>query len=295
MTTLLLDLNNFAHRARAGFTNDGSAFLFKFVRNLRALVAEIQPTSLVFVKEGSPEHRYELYPEYKGNRRVKKDDPDVEKKWKELMELKEQVDEAVQFCLKNLEVTVIKHPQCEADDLIANVARALAKEGKDVVVASNDQDFVQLLGDGYPQIRVYDTGKKAYTPTPLEPAEHGSFALNTKQLITLKALQGDKSDNVPGVPGFGPKKAMKAATDPDFDPVTALSPESLAVFERNVKLVTFLELDQYAWRKVQADRGKYDPAALMVDFAMLGMESLLEEKAYNRICETFGSLKRAEL
>jgi len=282
MTVMLLDLNNFAHRCRAGFTNDGSAFLFKFVRNLRALVAEINPTSLVFVKEGSPEHRYELYPEYKGNRRVKKDDPEAEKKWVELMALKEQVDEAVNFCLKNLEVTVLKHPKCEADDLIANVARALAKEGKDVVVASNDKDFTQLLGES-PHIRVYDIGAKDYMPQP------------TVNVRVYKALIGDKSDNVPGVPGFGPKKAEKAASDPNFDPVTALSPESLTIYERNLKLITFLELDQDSWRKVQADRGRWDPAALMIDFCMLGMESLAEEKAYNRMCETFGSLSQAAL
>lgn len=281
MSVLLLDLQNFAHRCRAGFTNEGSAFLFKFVRNLRALVAEIKPTSLVFVKEGSPEHRYELFPEYKGNRRVKQDDPEVEKKWKEIMELKEQVDEAVSFCLKNLEVTVLKHPKCEADDLIANIARALSKEGKDVVVASNDKDFAQLAGE--PHVRVYDTGKKEYREKP---------AYN---VLVYKALVGDKSDNIPGVPGFGPKKAEKAAADPNFDPAQALSGESLAIYERNVKLVTFLELDQDSWRKVQADRGKFDPAGLMIDFCMLGMESLAEEKTYNRMCETFGSLQRVAL
>ena len=286
MSTLLLDLNNFGHRCRAGFTNDGSAFLFKFVRNLRALVAEINPTSLVFVKEGSPEHRYEIFPEYKGNRRVKKDDPEVEKKWKEIMELKEQLDEAVQFCLKNLEVTVLKHPKCEADDLIANIAHALAKEGKDVVVASNDQDFKQLLTtDEFGKIRVYDLGKKEYMTKP----EHDA--------LVYKAIVGDKSDNIPGIPGYGPKKALKltqAIADGSFD-LEHLGQEHYDVYQRNLKLIKFLELDQDQWRRVQADRGKWDPAALMIDFCMLGMESLAEEKAYNRMCDTFGSLQRAVL
>jgi 5'-3' exonuclease len=284
MTILLLDLNNFAHRARAGFTNDGSAFLFKFIRNLRALVAEIAPTSLVFVKEGSPEHRYAIYPEYKGNRRVKVDDPEAQKKFTEIMALKEQVDEAVSFCLKNLEVTVVKHPKCEADDLIANMAKALAKEGKDVVVASNDKDFAMLLAqDDTGRVKVYDTGSKSYREKP------------THNALVYKALTGDKSDNIPGVPGFGPKKADKAASDPAFDPARALSAESLEVYERNVKLVSFLELNQDDWRKVQADRGKFDPAGLIIDFAMLGMESLTEEKTFQKICDTFGALEEAKL
>jgi 5'-3' exonuclease len=286
MTTMLLDLNNFAHRCRAGFTNDGSAFLFKFVRNLRALVAEIGPSSLVFVKEGSPEHRYELFPEYKGHRRVKKDDPEVEKKWKDIMELKEQVDEAVNFCLKNLEVTVIKHAKCEADDLIANVARALAKEGKPCVVASNDKDFAQLLfEDQTGLIKVFDTGTKEYVAKPEQDP------------LVLKAIQGDKSDNIPGIPGYGPKKAAKLAAaikDGTFD-LEHLGQEHYEVYQRNHKLVKFFELDQDAWRRVEAARGKYDPAGLMIDFCMLGMESLTEKKTYDRICETFGSLKQAVL
>jgi 5'-3' exonuclease len=284
MTILLLDLNNFAHRARAGFTNDGSAFLFKFVRNLRALIAVIEPKSLVFVKEGSPEHRYEIFPEYKGNRRVKVDDPEAQKKFVDIMELKEQVDEAVEFCLKNLEVTVVKHPKCEADDLIANMAKALAKEGKACVVASNDKDFIQLLAtDETGLVKVYDTGSKSYHEKPAYNA------------LVYKALTGDKSDNIPGVPGFGPKKAEKAASDPAFDPAQALSPESLTLYERNVKLVSFLELNQDDWRRVQADRGKWDPAALMIDFCMLGMESLCEQATFEKMCDTFGSLEKAAL
>jgi len=289
MTVLLLDLANFAHRCRAGFTNEGNAFTFKFLRNLRALVAEIKPTSLVFVKEGSPVHRYEIFPDYKGNRKVKVDDPEAEKKWTELMALQEQVTEAVAFCTKNLEVTVLKHPMIEADDLIANVARSLAKDGKDCVIASNDKDFQQLLGES-PHIRLYDTGKKEYVTTP------------GYNVLVYKALLGDKSDNVPGVPGFGPKKAIAAATkfgSLEFDLTQLLSPDSLSVYERNLKLLAFYSLDaaqvQNGWRKVQVDRGHFDPAAVMIDFHMLNMASMAEEKTYARFCETFGSLKAAVL
>lgn len=286
MTVLLLDLNNFAHRCRAGFTNEGAAFSFKFIRNLRALVEAIGPTSLVMVKEGSPEHRYALYPEYKGNRRVKADDPKAQEKAMEIMALKEQVDEALKFCVKNLEVTVLKHPKCEADDLIANIARALAKEGKASVVASNDKDFAQLLfSDDTGLIKVYDTGSKSYVEKPaIDP-------------LVLKAIVGDKSDNIPGIPGYGPKKAAKLAAaiaDGSFD-VQHLGQEHYEVYDRNLKLVKFLDLAQDDWRKVQAERGHFDPAAIMIDFHMLGMESLAEPKAYAKICETFGSLQEAKL
>ncbi len=286
MTVLLLDNANFGHRCRAGMTNEGNTFTYKYLRSLRALVAELKPTSLVLVKEGSPEHRYELFPEYKGNRRVKADDPEAEKKFAELMTLQEQLTDAVNFCVKNLEVTVLKHPCLEADDLIANVARSLAKNGKDCVIASNDKDFQQLLSAD-PHIRLYDLGKKEYVTAP------------GYNVLIYKALLGDKSDNVPGVPGFGPKKAEKAALDPLFDPATMLSPDSLNTYERNLKLLEFRILDAVpihkGWRAIQIDRGKFDPAACLIDFMMLDMPSMAETKAYDRFCETFGSLKAAVL
>ena len=289
MTVLLLDLQNFAYRCRMSFGKplpEGvkSNFTFQFLRNLRALVAEIKPTSLVLVKEGSPEHRYEIYPEYKGHRKVKADDPEAEKKFQDIMALKEQVDDALNFVTKNLEATVLKHPKCEADDLIANLARALAKENKGCVIASSDKDFTQLLRES-PHIRLYNFGTKDY----VAPPEY--------DVLVYKAIVGDKSDNIPGIPGYGPKKAMKlcaAIADGSFE-VEHLPQEQYEIFQRNLKLVKFYELDQAEWRRVQADRGHFDPAACMIDFLMLDMPSMAEEPAYSRFVDTFSTLKQAVL
>lgn len=283
MTIMLLDFQNFCHRTRAGFTNEGSAFLFKFIRNLRALVAELKPTSLVLVGEGSPTHRYEAYPDYKGHRRLKDDDKAFQEKYAELAEFKKAANGARDFCLKSLEVSFVSHAALEADDLIAGLALKLSGEGKQVVVASNDQDFRQLLGHGSPRIHVYDTGKKEYM-TPVTGPD--GRPLTAEQHVTLKALLGDKSDNVPPVPGFGPKKALKAAAAGDL----GLVGETQEAFERNVKLVRFLEVTPEMYRRVTLDRGRFDPAALLIDLQMFEMHSLLEPKAYDRLVETFGSL-----
>lgn len=289
MTVLLLDLANFAFRCRMSFGKplpEGakSNFTFQFLRNLRSLVDTLKPTSLVLVKEGSPAHRYEIYPEYKGHRKVKADDPEAEKKFAEIMTLKEQVDEAINFALKNLEVTVIKHPKCEADDLIANVARAFAKEGKNCIIASNDKDFTQLLRESE-HIRLYNYGIKEFVATP----DH--------DVLVYKAIVGDKSDNIPGIGGYGPKKALKlcaSIADGSFDPGN-LPQEQFEIYDRNLKLVKFYELSKDEWRKVQLDSGKFDPAACMIDFLMLDMPSLAEEPQYSRFVDTFGALKAASL
>jgi len=289
MTALLLDLQNFAFRCRMSFGKplpEGvkSNFTFQFLRNLRALVDNIKPTSLILVKEGSPEHRYEIYPEYKGQRKVKKDDPEAEKKWADIMALKEQVDDALKFVTKNLEATVLKHPKCEADDLIANIARALAKDGKECVIASSDKDFTQLLRES-DRIRLYSFNTKEFVAKP----DH--------DVLVYKAIVGDKSDNIPGIPGYGPKKAMKlvaAIADGSFD-VEHLPQEHYEVYQRNLKLVKFYELNQDEWRRVQADRGHFDPGACMIDFLMLDMPSLAQEPAYSRFVDTFATLKQAAL
>lgn len=281
--TLIVDFQNFAHRCKAGFSNEGTAFLFKFVRNLRALVAEHSPTSLVLVKEGSPAHRYELFKEYKGNRKIKEDDPKLEEKWKELMGFKEKTDEAIDFALKNLEVTVLRHPRLEADDVIANYARFLADKGEEVVVASNDKDFVQLLYRAPENIKVWDPGKKAFIVAPeYDP-------------VVYKALTGDKSDNIPGIQGFGPKKAAFSAADPDFARTYHDLGEFSDEFRRNYKLVEFAQMRDEDWYRVEAQRGKWDPAALMIDFHTFGFASLTKDKTLNSFYDTFGGMEPAKL
>jgi DNA polymerase-1 len=281
--TLILDLQNFAHRAKAGFSNDGTGFLFKFIRNLRALVAEHKPTSLVMVKEGSPKHRYELFPEYKQNRKVKEDDPKAQEKWSELMGFKEKVDEAIAFSLKNLEVTVLRHAKLEADDVIANYARFLSEKGEEVVVVSNDSDFAQLLWKGHESISVWNPGTKKFLSKP---------SVNP---VVVKALTGDKSDNIPGIPGYGPKKAEKAAAVYEVTALVVDDGEQALQFKRNLSLIEFAEMSEEDWYRVEMMRGKWDPAAIMIDFHTYGFSTLVKEKALQSYYDTFGEMVPAKL
>lgn len=292
--TLVIDLNNFCHRVLTGAkaiakrpasAPGGDPFLFVFVRSLRALVAEHEPTSMVLVKEGSPQHRYELFKEYKGNRRVKENDPKLQEKWDDLMALKGKIDDVVNFSLKDLEVTVLRHPRLEADDVIASYARFLATKDEDVVVVSNDGDFAQLLhGELTGRISVWDPGKKAFMPKP----EHDP--------VVFKALVGDKSDNIPGVPGYGPKKAARAATySSEIGDEQRRSFEDSDTYQRNVKLIEFARMDEDAWYRVDAMRGHWDPAALMIDFHAFGFTSLTQDKVLQTYYDTFGGMTPAKL
>lgn len=282
--TLVLDLNNFGHRCRAGFTDGKNAFIFKFVRNLRSLVEKHKPDSMVFVKEGSPKHRYEIYKEYKGHRKIKEDDPELQEKFSKLMEFKNELEEAVKFALKDLEVTVIRHAELEADDLIANYAHFLVEQGEEVVVVSNDKDFAQLVYQDE-RIKVWDPGKKDFVEKP----QHDP--------VMLKVLSGDKSDNIGGISGYGPKKAQllcQAIAEGKFS-ISDFSQEQRETYERNMKLVNFYKMTEQDWSRVESISGRWDAGALIVDFTYYEFGSLLKDSVLYKYYDTFGNMKRAKL
>jgi DNA polymerase I len=89
----------------------------------------------------------------------------------------------------------------EADDLIASYAKIVCEKGDEVVIVSSDKDLMQLLG---PCVSMLDPMKN----TPIGPAEvEAKFGVGPEKVIEVQALIGDSVDNVPGVPGIGPKGA----------------------------------------------------------------------------------------
>ena len=102
----------------------------------------------------------------------------------------------------------VEHPEFEADDVIASYVGAARKAGMTTVIVSSDKDLMQLVtlgeDDGGPPVVLYDTMKDVV----IGPAEvHKKFGVLPEKLGDLLALTGDSSDNVPGVPGIGPKTA----------------------------------------------------------------------------------------
>ena len=92
-------------------------------------------------------------------------------------------------------------PGFEADDVIATLASAAKEEGQPVVIVSGDKDLMQLVGEG---VTMWDPQKdKVYDPAAV--AE--KWGALPEKLLDLFALIGDVLDNIPGVPGFGPKTA----------------------------------------------------------------------------------------
>ena len=211
---LIVDGLNLYLRAFAvnGALNDNGVpvgGLTGFLRSLAYAIREVNPTRVIIVYDGAggSQRRRKIHPDYKSNRtpgkRITRWDA-----FKNATEEKEAMK--IQFSrlldyLDFLPVNVISIDRIEADDTIAYIAHTLMKE--DVTIMSSDQDFLQLVND---RITVWSpTKKKFYTPRMVMD----DYGVPAHNFLMYKILMGDKSDNIEGVKGLGPKKLPKIIPD----------------------------------------------------------------------------------
>ena len=169
--------------------------IFGFSNMLTKLLGELQPDKLVIAfDKGRTTFRTERYAEYKGTR-----DKTPE-------ELLAQIPLLHEFAAA-FGISFIEKERYEADDIIGTLAVKAAGAGHEVMVVTGDRDALQLVR---PNLKVLLTKKgiselKEYD----EAAFQEEYGFEPIKLIDLKGLMGDTSDNIPGVPGVGPKTASK--------------------------------------------------------------------------------------
>ncbi len=200
---LLIDGHSVAYRAFFALpvenfsttTGQHTNAVYGFTSMLINVLRDEQPTHLAVAFDVSRQtFRSEEYPDYKANRAASP------------AEFKGQVD-LIKEVLDALQIAHIEVDGFEADDVIATLARRATESGLKVLVCTGDRDTLQLVNDSvtvlYPRKGVSDLAR-------LTPA-----AVSEKYLVTpqrypeLAALVGETSDNLPGVPGVGPKTAAK--------------------------------------------------------------------------------------
>lgn len=166
--------------------------LFVVTRLLLRLLREEKPSYFLFLLDGKGKHfRHEKFPLYKANRDAT---PEA------LIQQLEPIERVVRHLGLNLEIS----HQCEADDCIASLAARFSKE-RPVVIVGADKDLRQCLG---PNIYMWDpSGREEKLLTAELFTEQ--TGLQPQQWPDVQALIGDTSDNIPGVPGIGPKTAEK--------------------------------------------------------------------------------------
>ncbi|WP_433752415.1 DNA polymerase I [Paenibacillus amylolyticus] len=198
---ILIDGNSIIYRAffaMPPLTNSKGLHtnaVYGFTTMLLRLLEEHKPTHvMVAFDAGKVTFRHEGYQEYKGGR--EKTPPELSEQFPLLKEL-----------LKGLGIAQFELAGFEADDIIGTLTKRADDAGRQVLVVSGDKDMLQLASEhvhigltrkGVTDIELYDPAqiKERYGLTPL-------------QIIDLKGLMGDASDNIPGIPGVGEKTALK--------------------------------------------------------------------------------------
>lgn len=201
MKLLVLDGNSILNRAFYGIklltTKDGhfTNAIYGFLTMLKKMWDETQPDAVAIAFDRKePTFRHLEYDGYKAQRKGMPE------------ELAEQLP-VLKELLELLGYPLVEQAGFEADDILGTLAKASREQGAECVIATGDRDSLQLVGDGVtvrlaatkfgqPQVTVYDAEKI-----------REEYGVEPPQMIEIKALQGDSSDNIPGVAGIGPKGA----------------------------------------------------------------------------------------
>jgi len=194
-TLFLIDGSSYIYRAyhairslttRSGFPTNA---VFGFANMLLKVLRDHDPTYAVTVLDSpEPTFRHEMYPGYKANRPPMPEDLAIQLP---------RIDDLISaFRLPSIRIQGL-----EADDIIATLAEQFKGRVDKVVIVSSDKDFMQLVGD---KILMLDTMKDQWVD---EDAVRAKFGVPPSQVTQVQALMGDSSDNIPGLPGVGPKTA----------------------------------------------------------------------------------------
>ncbi|HRW46485.1 MAG TPA: DNA polymerase I [Caldilinea sp.] len=280
---LLIDGHSQAYRAYFGMktplsTREGepTAAVYGFARKLLATLREVKPDYVAVAFDTGDTWRHAEFPEYKATRDAMPDD------------MRTQMTR-IEAMLRAFNIPILTYTNYEADDILGTLAHEAGGEGYDVLVMTGDRDMFQLV-DGQVKILYTSGGPNPVTSAYGLEQVPERYGLTPQQFIDFKALTGDSSDNIPGVPGVGEKTAIKflqqygtldelyAHVDEISGPKTRQSLiDAHEQVLRNRRLVTInTDLDIH----FDADKCRlrdYDQDALIALFNELEFRSLIKE------------------
>ncbi len=200
-TLVLIDGHSLAFRAFHALplnlaTPDGELTnaVYGFTSMLLNVLRDYQPEYVAVAFDVGKTFRHEMYEPYKGHRERMPD------------ELRSQV-ERIKEVVEALNIPIFTAEGYEADDVLATLARQAADKGVHTLIVTGDRDILQVVDD---HIHVLTSGRQFSDTIIYDPATiQEKYGLRPDQLLDLKALVGDKSDNIPGVRGIGEKGATE--------------------------------------------------------------------------------------
>ncbi|MCB0064359.1 MAG: DNA polymerase I, partial [Caldilineaceae bacterium] len=201
-TLLLIDGHSQAYRAFFGMktplstrTGELTGAVYGFARKLLSIVKEYQPEQVAVAFDLGDTWRHSTFADYKATRDAMPD------------EMRTQM-ERIEQLLRAFNIPIVTYPDYEADDVLGTLSRQADDAGTDVLILTGDRDMFQLISE---RVRILYTPGGPNPKTTVYGLEELTerYDLTPAQFIDLKALTGDNSDNIPGVPGIGDKTAAK--------------------------------------------------------------------------------------
>ena len=266
---LLIDGLNFIYRGNISFKSEKKypyTVVYLFFKNLKMLIEQFNPNKVFFVLEGSNNFRYKLYSEYKANRKI------IKQGSKHAVDNFDEQRDIIIELISSLPITIIKSDEFEADDVIATLIENLKDE--ELIVVSNDTDYIQLLQKGYKNLKIYNSIKKEY----LEAPEY--------HYLVAKSLFGDKSDNIPGL--VGQETAKKLLLNPDELQEFLSVDENRSNFNLNRELIELRIIDDDKLEFIEFETN-FD--LLKEEFLRMEFNSLLDDSSWKKFCNTFNNLR----
>ncbi|MEO9387203.1 hypothetical protein [Chromobacterium phragmitis] len=249
--TVLVDGNNIgnAHNSANRLTSNGMQVqaIFGMVRTMRNLLEKIPGSDPIVLWDGRAQWRYDLFPEYKSNRKDENSSPADQERRAAYRAQQPLIVEGISY----LGITQMTDKKGEADDLAGFLVRSASRP---MVLMTADQDWLQLVNRTtvwYDPISDRKVSLKNF-------AEFTGF-VDARSFLQAKALQGDRSDCIPGTGKLGEKRVPQflldhnsveqflAKVDAGEHPLKYVyeknlaSPEGRAIFERNMKLMNLLD------------------------------------------------------
>ena len=255
-----------------------------FLRSIGYTINMFRPTRviIVFDGKGGSTRRRKIYPEYKQNRKTKyrvNRAYDFASQDDEKQNMIMQLQRVVEY-LEVLPVTVLSYDNIEADDTIGYLCRQVLTDSK-ITVMSTDKDFLQLANS---RIKIWSPTKKKMYDEKVVLDEYG---ISSHNLIWYRVLDGDKSDNIPGVRGLGLKTIQKKLPFlseiriVEMDEVITELPESKDVIELNYKLMQLSDVDISGSTKTKIMERVREPINRLIKYKFQTM--FLEDKLYTAL------------
>ena len=203
---LIIDGNSIMNRAFYGIMSSKSLMsadgmytnaIYGFLSILFKELEDLNPDYIAVAFDlKAPTHRHKMFSEYKGTRHAMPE------------ELAQQMP-VIKEILRNMNITIIEKEGYEADDVLGTISKQAEKAGHEVTILSGDRDTFQLASKHItiriPRTKMGKTETEDYDENKVKE----EYGVTPVQLIQVKGLMGDTSDNIPGVPGVGEKTALK--------------------------------------------------------------------------------------